>query len=191
MNLTRAIGFCDDELGWFEANWNLDEKPMKNNSRKVTFKSDDTILMLDSSWEFFNLHDVFLKVARIQGAEVVSCLYDTVPITMEAMCNPAVPPVFVGWLKTALVYSTGFVCISRAVADELHALLKAIGFPRRMKIGYWQLGADFSDRKIISPTKAAKERPVFLMVELSSLARAIASCSMPSSGSGREMSTWP
>ena len=64
------------------------------------------------------------------------------------MCTPSMPPGFSNWFKSALSYSTGFVCISRAVADQLHALLKAISFPRPMKIGYWRLGADFVDASI-------------------------------------------
>ena len=51
--------------------------------------------------------------------------------------------VFSSWIRSALTYSTGFICISQAVADELHAMLEGIDFLRRMKIGYWHLGADF------------------------------------------------
>jgi hypothetical protein len=80
------------------------------------------------------------------------------------MCNPAVPPVFTQWFKGALAYSTGFVCISRAVADELIALLEGIGFPRRMKIGYWQLGADFAGKPEAKDVDRPRQHPHFLMV---------------------------
>ncbi|WP_163616308.1 glycosyltransferase family 4 protein, partial [Klebsiella pneumoniae] len=83
---------------------------------------------------------------RLRGAEVISCLYDTVPLRCAAMCDPGMPRVFTEWFKSALTYSTGFVCISKAVADELHAMLAGIAFPRRLKIGYWHLGADFTAR---------------------------------------------
>ncbi|TPN01693.1 glycosyltransferase family 1 protein [Mesorhizobium sp. B2-1-3A] len=165
-DVSRVIGFCNDELGWFDANGNLDERPAKRRSRKLDPRSNDTMLLLDSTaWGFFGLYLPFLDEMRIQGAQVISCLYDIVPITMPATCDPGMPPVFANWFKAALVYSTGFVCISRAVADELHAMLGAIAFPRRMKIGYWQLGADFSGQTMqTSPSRKAKERPVFLMV---------------------------
>src|SRR5262249_30191323 len=85
-----------------------------------------------------------LLAARLKGANVVSYLYDTVPLRFEAMCNPVVPPVFDEWFRYALAYSSSFVCISRAVADELFLLLHGIGFRREMKIGFAHLGADFS-----------------------------------------------
>ena len=61
---------------------------------------------------------------------MISCLYDIVPLQMPALCNPGMPIVFAEWFKKALTWSTGFVCISRAVADELLTLLEAIEFPR-------------------------------------------------------------
>ena len=100
--------------------------------------------MLDSSWEFHDYHLRALLPARLRGADVISCLYDTVPLRFEAMCDPSVTAVFAEWFKSALTYSTGFVCISRTVADELHLILEGICFPRPMKIGFWRLGADFS-----------------------------------------------
>jgi len=80
--------------------------------------------MLDSSWEFHREHLPILLAARQRGAEVISCLFDLVPVRLEAMCHPGIPPIFVAWLQSALTYSTGFVCISKAVADELHAMLE-------------------------------------------------------------------
>lgn len=132
--------------------------------KRTRFTGGDTVLMLDSSWEFHNSHLATLLTARLRGAEVVSCLYDTVPLRYEAMCNPVVPPIFAAWFKSALTYSTGFVCISQAVADELHALLEGIAFPRPMKIGYWHLGADFSTDPADPEPRAADKRPTCLMV---------------------------
>ena len=121
--------------------------------------------MLDSSWEFHEHHLGILLSARLRGADVISCLYDTVPLRFEAMCHPTVPPIFAAWFKSALTYSTGFVCISRTVADELHCILEGISFPRPMKIGFWRLGADFSSmpRRALGD-KRSDRRPSFLMV---------------------------
>jgi hypothetical protein len=74
------------------------------------------------------------------------------------------PLVFTQWFKNALAYSTGFVCISRAVADELIAVLEGIGFPRRMKVGFWQLGADFAGRPEAKDADPSEQHPQFLMV---------------------------
>lgn len=127
----------------------------------------DHLLMLDSSWHLFAQHEKALRACRLRGGDVTSCLYDTVPIFSQAMCNPTVPPVFTQWFQRSLKYSTGFVCISKAVADELLSLLEAIRFPRPMKVGYWQLGADFAAQPPSSLQQAAdakERRPCFLMV---------------------------
>ncbi|MCP1831685.1 glycosyltransferase involved in cell wall biosynthesis [Bradyrhizobium sp. USDA 4532] len=134
----------DDSLGWFAVDGRTLDPPFKVQQRPLAI-AGDILLMLDSSWEFHQLHWKDWRACRLRGGEVISCLYDLVPLKMPAMCNPAVPSVFVEWFKSALTWSTGFVCISRAVADELLMLLKAIDYPRSMKIGYWQLGADFVD----------------------------------------------
>lgn len=105
----------------------------------------DHLLMLDSSWHLYQQHAYALRACQLRGGHVVTCLYDTVPLYAPAFCDPGMPTVFAQWLSSSLMHSDGIVCISRAVADELVALLEAIEFPREMKVGYWQLGADFAD----------------------------------------------
>ncbi|MBB3234977.1 glycosyltransferase family 4 protein [Phyllobacterium endophyticum] len=157
---------CDDPSGWFAMDGRTLERPEKEPANKVVIGSD-TLLMLDSSWHLFELHQPHLRACRLRGGEVITCLYDTVPIRSAAFCDPNMPVMFSKWLRSALMYSTGFVCISRAVADELLALLEAIEFPRRMNVGYWQLGADFSGASAAGETVgtlATSPRPRFLMV---------------------------
>lgn len=129
---------------------------------RIVFNADDVVLMLDSSWQHYGWQGRALREAQLRGAEVVSTLYDLVPVCFPGFCDPGMPPVFSAWLRHALDYSTGFVCISRAVADELLALLREIDFPRPMKVGYWHLGADFTDRLETPPPKS--QTPVFLTV---------------------------
>ncbi|KUM23411.1 hypothetical protein AU467_33605 [Mesorhizobium loti] len=161
----KYISFCDDESGWYFAKEWTGRPPLKQSSTRLRPQTGDTILMLDSSWPFHTLHPQFLRPALIKGGEVISCLYDTVPLRSAAFCHEGMPPIFSAWFQTALAYSTGFVCISRAVADELLDLLAGIQFPRRMKVGYWQLGADFANgaSKSIQQGKGVM-RPHFLMV---------------------------
>lgn len=163
-----AAMFCDSAEGFFnvEVVNNDTGLSFKKTATKVRLLGGDTILMLDSSWELHREHRPFLLSARQRGAEIVSCLFDLVPIRLEAMCHPGVTPIFVAWLDSALSYSTAFVCISKAVADEFLAMLEAIRFPRPLKIGYWHLGADFSatlEQSIRIPTEN-KKRHSFLMV---------------------------
>jgi glycosyltransferase involved in cell wall biosynthesis len=129
---------------------------------RIIFNPDDIVLMLDSSWQYHRRQGRALREAQLRGAEVVSTLYDLVPVYFPGFCDPGMPPVFSAWLRQALDYSSGFVCISRAVADELLALLRQIDFPRSMKVGYWHLGADFADRMEAAPEKS--QIPMFLTV---------------------------
>ncbi|MER8629839.1 glycosyltransferase family 4 protein [Mesorhizobium opportunistum] len=162
---SKYISFCDDQSGWYAAREWTGRPPTKDSSNRLRPNAGDTILMLDSSWPFHTLHPAFLRPALIKGAEVISCLYDTVPLRSAAFCHEGMPPLFSAWFQTALAYSTGFVCISRAVADELLDLLAGIRFPRRMKVGYWQLGADFAmDALPSKPRSRGVMRPRFLMV---------------------------
>ncbi|WP_185983449.1 glycosyltransferase family 4 protein [Aureimonas mangrovi] len=161
---TRIL-FCDDHSGWY-ASRRWEARPIvKTKANLVSARRGDTFLMLDSSWAFHTIHQRLFSEARLKGAQIVSCLYDTVPLRTPGFCDAGMPIIFAEWFRTALTHSSGFVCISRAVADELHAILEAIAFPRAVKIGYWQLGADFTalDSAPARP-QAAKQRPVFLMV---------------------------
>ena len=115
--------FSDDSEGWYRADSSLANKPDKTTSEPIIFRPSDTVFMLDSSWDSAKLH---LTEARLRGAEVISCLYDMVPLKTPAFCDAGMPPVFRDWLISALEVSTGFVCISKAVADELYDLLKSI-----------------------------------------------------------------
>jgi glycosyltransferase involved in cell wall biosynthesis len=135
----------------------------RDDADRIVFSGNDRILMLDSSWQYHAAQSRALRAARMRGAEVVTTLYDLVPIHVPGFCDPGMPGVFAKWLRQALGYSTGFVCISRSVADELLAILKAIRFPHRMKVGYWHLGADFSNAPV-AEAPGRKLRPMFLTV---------------------------
>ncbi|WP_298873208.1 glycosyltransferase family 1 protein [uncultured Bradyrhizobium sp.] len=148
-----TIVYCDGLGGFYDVQVTTAPFALRKSSNKLFLGRGDTVFMLDSSWEFYREVLPVLLSARMRGAEVISCLYDLVPLRQNAFCHPGVPPIFLGWFKAALSYSTGFVCISKTVADELHDLLQAISFPRELKIGYWPLGADFT------PSGVA-ERPI-------------------------------
>ncbi len=141
-----VIGFSDNSSEWFEVNdrrLSLGPKETKETGARIFFTQRDHILMLDSSWAFHHVHSKSLINARLRGAKVTTCLYDTVPLRASGFTHSRMPPVFSQWLQTALTYSTGFVCISKAVADEFVEILRQLRFPRPLDIGFWPLGADF------------------------------------------------
>ena len=138
----------------------------KNANEVLAFAKNDRVLMLDMSWDCRKIHRSILDNAHTAGARVISCLYDTVPIRFSAMCDGGVSVAYTEWLESALSISDGFVCISKAVANELLELLKAIKFPRPMKVGYWPLGADIKTSATTQTLRKSfnAEQPRFLMV---------------------------
>ncbi|NTH65955.1 glycosyltransferase family 4 protein [Agrobacterium rhizogenes] len=165
----RLVAYSDSLDGWFAISNTLDRTDCAaafTEDARLEFTADDRILMLDSSWEFYRHHYATLRAARLRGATVISCLYDTVPLQFPGFCDPGMPPTFSNWFQAALSYSNAFICISKAVADELIAILEAIQFPREMKIGYWHLGADFAQMTVSASAVPVcrNERPELLMV---------------------------
>ncbi len=152
--INAELMFCDDKLPFssVEMNDQGELKVSKKTKRHpVIFHSNDVILMLDSSWLFHGYHKHYLMSPKLRGTPIYSVLYDMVPLLTPGFCDQGMSIIFSNWIKDALEYSDGFICISKAVADEFHAFLKAIKFPRPMKIGYWHLGANFS--QTVKPTE--------------------------------------
>ncbi|QNQ62038.1 glycosyltransferase family 4 protein [Brucella sp. 6810] len=167
--ISAVMAFSNTEDGWYsipERTLNIRPTDITEKEYKISLNRNDNILMLDSSWPYFAQHSVSLKKARLLGCQVTSCLYDLVPLKASGFTRAGTPEIFSQWFRAALAYSTGFVCISKAVADELIALLHAIDFPKPLKIGFWPLGADFSDASIPSEhgEKLHEQRPSFLLV---------------------------
>jgi glycosyltransferase involved in cell wall biosynthesis len=163
--LAHCVG---SEGGWRSSNTaeqQITEKLIDFPSVQVT--QGDDLLLIDSSWHFSDIHRRFLIEARLRGCEVNFVLYDQIPLTGSAFCLEVVVHTYQHWLLAGLELATSFICISKAVADELYNLLETINFPRPMKIGYWRLGADFiCEKKTTREKKIAKsaKRPSFLMV---------------------------
>ncbi|MFY0736517.1 glycosyltransferase family 4 protein [Aurantimonas sp. NFXS3] len=163
----RILSYCDGPDGWYDAGGVIEGPPDKAVAERLRPRPGDKVLMLDSSWTFDTGQAPYFLSTRLRGGEIVTCLYDLVPLRMPAYCVPNLPLAFRNWLTLALRFSTGFVCISRAVADEFYALLCALNYPHPMKIGYWRLGADFAGDAAAAPALAgddAEKAPVFLMV---------------------------
>jgi len=163
-----SLVYCDAANGFFEVEKSFNGKLNfrgKALAPRVWVDAGDVVLMLDSSWEFHESHRFVFREARLRGAEIITTIYDLVPIKSPAFCDPGILPIFSAWLRTALTFSTGVVCISKAIADEFFQLLHAIRFPRVMKIGYWHLGADFaSGPAVVMDPKFESSSPKFLMV---------------------------
>jgi glycosyltransferase involved in cell wall biosynthesis len=133
-------------------------------SNDLIIGKNDHVLMLDLAMDQMRLHFDILQKARIAGAQTTFCLFDTIPLYFPTMCTEDVAKLFGSWLASMLKISTNVICISKAVADELQEILQAIKFPRKINIGYWRLGADFSISQKIEIAPFDLSAIKFLMV---------------------------
>ena len=156
---------CDSDIGMEAAT--LDARGRLRTTRRFTRerifpRAGDTVVLLDSSWTWHRSLELVMRDARLRGAQVVSVMYDLVPVATPAFCDDGMPPVFERWLRAALRYSDAFMCISQATAEHLRDLLAALDFPRAMPIGHWPLGADAT--RDTSPGAGAHDQTHFLSV---------------------------
>lgn len=138
---------------------------------EVAIEPGDRFFMLSDSWNVFD--DFASVLARIHagGGEIVSCIFDLIPVLYPHACHEVTPPRYEAWLKRALIESDSFLAISRTVAEELADYVETSGLPHRpgLKIGWFHCGSDISS----GPTKPAREKiaaavaggaPMFLCV---------------------------
>ena len=125
----------------------------------------DHIFFLDSSWIEQSLQRHRLMGYRARGVDITIGLHDLVPLKASAFCDAGMPPGFASWLDGALRYATGFVCVSKATADDLIRTLEGMEFPREMKVGYFHNGANFNLQVDADAASTKKDQtPHFLMV---------------------------
>ncbi|MEL6474418.1 MAG: glycosyltransferase family 1 protein [Pseudomonadota bacterium] len=158
------VSYGDDHSGFYDTQGELNERPQKSVASKIQPSPTDHFLALDSSWDFIEHHERYFQQARLRGAQVTSCVYDTVPLKNSAFCARGMSDVFTNWFMRMTSYSTGLICISKAVADEVVEFLHAIDFPRAINVGYWQLGADFSAPVPVQDPAPKIAKAQFLMV---------------------------
>jgi glycosyltransferase involved in cell wall biosynthesis len=116
----------------------------------------DILLMLDSSWAKIDAYLPLFEDVRREHGKVYAVIYDLLPIKFPHMFVDGGAAWFAGWLEKALRNSDGYVCISRAIADELEALIKAQGQDASRQLGYWHLGCDFRAAADSAPTERAR-----------------------------------
>ena len=110
----------------------------------VTVKSGDIFLGLDWDPGIDDPARAWLLHHRQRGMRTVFTIYDLLPLQRSDWFKPEMGPVFRAWLSQICQVADGFVCISRAVADELLSWLDthqpaAAG---SLEIGYFRLGSD-------------------------------------------------
>lgn len=131
----------------------------------------DRFLMLSDSWNDVGEFSAAFRSIRAGGGEIVSCVFDLIPELYPHACHEVTVPRHGAWLSRALRESDAFLAISRTVAEELEAYVRARGLPHRpgLRIGWFHCGSDISSGAPQPPrakiaAAIAGETPVFLSV---------------------------
>ena len=115
----------------------------------------------------------FLKQRR-RGIKIFFLVYDLLPIERPQLFPDTIPPQALDWLNTVAEVADGAICISLAVADELHEWLSENN-PNRLQalqLGFFHLGADFKanlpsegiSSDVLAALEKLRRRLSFLMV---------------------------
>jgi glycosyltransferase involved in cell wall biosynthesis len=114
--------------------------------QEIAIHPGDTLLMIDSSWEQYGEFQPIFQSVRRRGGNIVTVVYDTIPLRMPELCVPALVAVFNRWFRLAVEQSDMLLCISRSTADDVGAYLAEhrFGSSRKLQINYWPLGADIA-----------------------------------------------
>lgn len=149
----------------------VSEAGMASASGELVMRQGDILLMLDSSWHRIDEFVPVFETARANYVPVYTAVYDLLPLKLPPDCIvQGGKDWFHGWLMKAITQSDGLIGISRSVADDLHEFIEAMpDIERKPKIGYWHLGANFSDKPetgtpASSIVSAAGRKPYMLMV---------------------------
>ena len=160
-----VLSYSDEPSGWYAVDRAVASAISHDPRDRLGVTDADIHFMIDSSWELPYIHRPRLRDALVLGQQVVHGVHDLGPLTMPGLTAGGMPQAFAKWFEFVLGYSTGIICVSRAVADEVYAMIEAIQLPRAMDIGYLQLGSDFAQ---VTPESGwlgfLGDVPTFLMV---------------------------
>lgn len=89
----------------------------------LEYNSDDTLLLLDSSWQsdFFSVAE---KMKR-DGVKIISVIYDLIPVTHPQFCEAGLVNVFLKWIIWIAQTADGFMAISKTISDQTRAQVVA------------------------------------------------------------------
>jgi glycosyltransferase involved in cell wall biosynthesis len=122
----------------------LGAEPMALEDAPLEVRAGDIFLGLDLFTNGTAQNRMRLLDMRRHGVEIYFVVYDLLPVLRPEVFPAGAQGYFADYLDTIGEVADGLVCISRAVADELHDWLAARPQRRRspLQLGYFHLGAD-------------------------------------------------
>ena len=149
----------------------IQNKTFSGVEKYFRFYEDDTLLLLDSSWDFsFDYLSVFTNQAN-RHIRIFAVVYDMFPVQYpELFDSPAFVSVFKNWHNMILDKADDIICISKTTADMVEKYYNELHFNRSkpLKLHYFHMGADIPTQDSNARQKMRDfvdgDLPVFLMV---------------------------
>lgn len=114
----------------------------------IDVQNGDVFLGLDYQERAIVNNEPFFDWLRAIGVQTYFVVYDLLPQTRTGLFIPEVSVAHTQWLRS-VARADGLICISRTVAEELLEWLDISSDMRRvrpLKVGWFQLGADFTSQ---------------------------------------------
>lgn len=129
--------------GLFVLGKKVDDKNTKIADFSVIEKGD-ILLLIDSTW-YSNIWESVAQFKEKEG-QVISVIYDLIPITHPNFCNDFLVDTFHEWFSRSVNYIDQYIAISDTVrADLEYYMVDRFGEEGRKKIyDYFLLGSDFN-----------------------------------------------
>jgi alpha-1,2-rhamnosyltransferase len=142
--------------------------------RQITPRSDDIVLMLDTSWQS---RSALYDLAHRHGCYIAQIVYDLLPVTHPDFFAPDIVSNYRQWIEEAMRRAHSFWAISKTVRDELYQFWQqhaatgtAAQFFAPECFRTFRLGADLARVPANEPPRAAirnlfnGNQPVFFSV---------------------------
>lgn len=134
----------------------------------VEIEDGDIFVMADASWNHLDEYPPILEEVRARGGAAIVCLYDILPLVYPAAFPPPITQRFEAWMQQIVLRSDGVIADSRVAAESLRDYISGKGAAPAIPIGWWRLGADFSQAGAGEPSRLAKRiaggKPYYLSV---------------------------
>ncbi len=116
----------------------------------VLFSHDDIMLVTDLTISFFPqvLHSI--DKARRAGSHVYYLVHDILPIKNPEWSSEGMQQLFPHWLQWVATYSTGIICVSASVADDVRAWVddhQHMNINKYLSIDHFHLGANLESSR--------------------------------------------
>ncbi|WP_194724410.1 glycosyltransferase [Noviherbaspirillum malthae] len=124
----------------------LNIAPVPMDDEAIEANAGDIFLGLDLNPQLVPNNRKLFEDMKNRGIGLHFVVYDLLPILRPDVFVDGAKSGFTRWLECVATLADGLVCISRAVADEVHAWVETTQLKRTtpLQLGYFHLGADIN-----------------------------------------------